>query len=124
MSCAYTSRCGSPKRIKLTPPSLPPLEEYIKKKKMTIARRPQHQFQRGLGIGQCVWLILCAVRGSVSARNPIEPMMMIADEAEEKKKRKKKLGECWLLGNGAGIPSIPSSFFFFSACAYAGCISP
>ena len=59
-----------------------------------------------------MWLILCAVRDSVSARNPIEPMMMIADEAEEKKKRKKKLGECWLLGNGAGIPSIPSSFFF------------
>ena len=58
-----------------------------------------------------MWLILCAVRGSVSARNPIEPMMMIADEAEEKKKRKKKLGEFWFLGNGAGIPSIPSSFF-------------
>ena len=61
----------------------------------------------------CVWLILGAVRGSISARNPIEPMMMIADEAEERKKRKKKkLGECWFLGNGAGIPSIPSSFFF------------
>lgn len=79
---------------------------------MTVAQ-PQSLGRRGL-------IPHCALYGSISSRNPIEPMMMIADEAEEKGK-KKKLGECRFLGNGAGIPSFFSSS---SARAYAGCISP
>jgi hypothetical protein len=60
----------------------------------------------------CVWLILCAVRGSISARNPIEPMMMIADEAEERKKEKEETRGV-LVSREWSRDSIHPIFFFF-----------
>lgn len=61
---------------------------------MTVAQ-PQSLGRRGL-------IPHCALYGSISSRNPIEPMMMIADEAEEKGKRRSS-GSAGFSGMGQGF---------------------